>query len=271
MRGPDIPVVDFAGISTYPAGSSFGPHVTTGHELVWIEEGTAQVSSGDLVVALRPGSVLVTPRGSRAHYVWDPRTTTRHGYVVFQGGDVEQQAVDLPAGDVVPALLRHVVHLQGTRPDGWRADADDALRVALRALVVPRASTERLLSPVVLASLEAVRRRWPSQGPWPAVPLPELAAAAGVTQEYLCRAWVKDVDISPVAALRSIRLFRASFLLLRSNIAIGDVSRMAGFDSPFHFSRAFKTHFGASPTAFREQRTPPTEVPAGLRAVMSRL
>jgi AraC-like DNA-binding protein len=215
--------------------------------------------------------VLVLPTGSPTHYAWDPKVTTRHGYVLFQRAEQDLVAVDLPTGDVVPAMLRYLVHLDLTRPEGWYADAQRLLVAALRALDVPRASAERVLSPVVLASLDAVRSSWSDKGPWPAVPLSELAAAAAVTPEYLCRAWTKDVGLSPVAALRAVRLYRAAFLLSRSNMSVGDVATVAGFDIPFHFSRAFKGLFGASPRGFREGRVPPSEAPAGLRAVMSNL
>jgi AraC-like DNA-binding protein len=271
LSDTDLPEIDFAGISIYPPGSSYGPHVTTAHELVWIEEGSARVTSGDLTVQLRPGSVVVTPLGTRVRYAWDPKVTTRHGFVLFRGIPQERVNVDLPTGDVVPALLRHLVHLDVTRPDAWYEDSQQAMQVALRALAVPRTSAERVLSPVVMASLDAVRTAWPAKGPWPAVPLQELADAAVVTPEYLCRAWTRDVGMSPVAALRAVRLSRAAFLLSRSNMSVGHVATVAGYDSPFHFSRAFKAMFGVSPRAFRTERPPATEVSAGLRAVMAHL
>lgn len=271
LNDADLPEIDFAGISIYPPGSSYGPHVTTAHELVWIEEGSAGVTSDDLTVQLRPGSVIVSPFGTRVRYAWDPKVTTRHGFVLFRGFLPQRVTVDLPTGDVVPALLRHLVHLDMTRPDGWYEDSRHALQVALRALAVPRASAERVLSPVVMASLDAVRAAWPAKGPWHAVPLGELAAAAVVTPEYLCRAWTRDVGMSPVAALRAVRLHRAAFLLSRSNMSVGHVAAVAGFDSAFHFSRAFKVMFGLSPRAFRSGRVPATEVSGGLRAVMAHL
>jgi len=271
LNDADLPEIDVTGISIYPPGSSYGPHVTTSHELVWVEEGSARVTSDDLTVDLRPGSVIVSPLGARAHYAWDPKVTTRHGFVLFRGARPEQVSVDLPTGDVVPALLRHLVHLDMTRPDGWYEDARHALQVALRALAVPRASAERLLSPVVMASLEAVRQAWPAKGPWQAVSLLDMAEAAVVTPEYLCRAWTRDVGMSPVAALRAVRLHRAAFLLSRSNLSVGHVAAVAGYDSPFHFSRAFKAVFGVSPRAFRSERVPAIEVSGGLRTVMAHL
>ena len=271
MCGMDMPNLDTAGISTYPPGSTYGPQAATSHELVWVEEGSARATSDELSAVLRPGSVMVSPRGSRTHYVWDDSVTTRHGFVLFSGVTPQRRAVDLPAGDAVPAMLRYLVHLELSRPDGWHDDARHLLAVALRALEVPRQSAERLLSPVVLASLEVVRARWPSRGPWAAVPLADLARAASVTPEHLCRVWKKDVGMSPAAALRTVRLYRAAFLLSRSNIAVSDVSRVAGFESPFHFSRAFKDVFGAPPTTFRAERRPAVEASAGLRAVMAQV
>lgn len=269
--GIDIPKIDFAGYFTYPPGSIFGPYITTTAELVWIEEGSALATTDGVEHQLRTGSVLMSPSATRTSYTWDARRPSRHGFVALDLPFLELRSANLPAGDVVPALLRHVVHLELVRPEGWTEDAAQAINVAVRALAVDRAPADSLLGPVVLASLEAVRERWPFQGPWPAVPLDQLAAEAAVTPEHLCRAWTKDVGTSPIAALRFVRLHRAAFLLSRGGNSVTDTARMVGFDSPFHFSRAFKKAFGRSPQAFQVARAPLPEVPTGLRAVMSHL
>jgi hypothetical protein len=161
--------------------------------VVWIEEGSAEIQSGDLRHTLRPGSVLVTPRGTGTRFGWDERAVTLHGFVAFSAPSATALCVVLPSSDVVPAMLRHLVHLDLSRPDDWRRDAEHVLAVALHA---PRAAAAPALTDVVRASLEQVRSRWPWQGPWPAVPLDVLADAASVTPEQLCRAWTRNVGTS---------------------------------------------------------------------------
>lgn len=270
-HGADIPVIDFVGYYAYPPGSVFGPYLTTKAEIVWIEEGGAAVTTDGMSHRLRPGSVLVSPEGTRTRYEWDAKRPSRHGIIALDCPSLSLGSADLPMGDVVPALLRHVVHLELTRPDDWSNQAVQAIDVALRALGVDRTPADSLLGPVVLASLDAVRERWPFQGPWPAISLDELASEAAVTPEHLCRAWTKEVGVSPVAALRFVRLHRAAFMLNRGGISVTDLGRLVGFDNPFHFSRAFKNAFGQSPRAFQDSRAPLPEVTQGLRAVMSHL
>ncbi len=52
-------------------------------------------------------------------------------------------------------------------------------------------------------------------------------------------------------AWRLARLDRALILLARSNFSVGEVARLCGFASAFHFSRCFSETFGQSPRALR--------------------
>ena len=81
--------------------------------------------------------------------------------------------------------------------------------------------------------------------------LPQLADAACVTPEHLCRLFRATLGRSPVQTVRLARLDRAAGLLLRSNYTVSEVSALCGFASPFHLSRLFKQTYGQSPTEAR--------------------
>lgn len=59
--------------------------------------------------------------------------------------------------------------------------------------------------------------------------------------------------MSPMRYLRHRRLERSRQLLLTSDLAVGSVAAQTGFTDQFHFSRAFKSEFGASPLTFRQR------------------
>jgi len=50
-----------------------------------------------------------------------------------------------------------------------------------------------------------------------------------------------------------LRLERAADRLRRTDYSVTDVALAVGFESPAHFSRAFKTRFGCSPRAYRHK------------------
>ena len=62
----------------------------------------------------------------------------------------------------------------------------------------------------------------------------------------------KDImGVSPYTYILNLRMEKASELLALSNVPISDVAYNVGFDNPLYFSKAFKKHFGVSPTVFR--------------------
>ena len=99
--------------------------------------------------------------------------------------------------------------------------------------------------------VEAVRNQW-RRGLTP-IPVPALAAAAGVSTGHLFRIFRTEYGCSPARALEIIRLARAAILLQRSNATIAEIAHRCGFANPYHFSRRFAAVYGLPPGRFRGQ------------------
>ena len=52
--------------------------------------------------------------------------------------------------------------------------------------------------------------------------------------------------------IRQRRLARAKYLLKNSNMAMGEIQAVCGFESPSYFSRAFKAEFDVTPTEYKK-------------------
>lgn len=66
----------------------------------------------------------------------------------------------------------------------------------------------------------------------------------------------------PSELIRSIRLRKAARLILYKVDTVSQIALMVGFDDYSHFSKAFKKHFGVSPSSYEEKSvTPETEQP----------
>lgn len=81
--------------------------------------------------------------------------------------------------------------------------------------------------------------------------LRELAAAMGVTPEYLTRSFVTVTGRPVMAWLRARRLTEAARKLLSSADTVLQIALDAGFSAPEPFSRAFRAEFGLTPSALR--------------------
>ncbi|MBQ2808733.1 MAG: response regulator [Bacteroidaceae bacterium] len=53
--------------------------------------------------------------------------------------------------------------------------------------------------------------------------------------------------------IRQRKLARAKYLLKNSNMTMGEIQAVCGFESPSYFSRTFKAEFGITPTEYRKK------------------
>jgi AraC-like DNA-binding protein len=81
------------------------------------------------------------------------------------------------------------------------------------------------------------------------VPLDELAAAAGVSASYLCRAFREATGLSPHRYHYLLRVDRAKKLLARG-VAPGEAAAAVGFAHQSHLGVHFKRVVGTTPGAY---------------------
>ncbi len=79
----------------------------------------------------------------------------------------------------------------------------------------------------------------------------DLCAELKTSRRRLERAFANQIGRSPAAYYVDIRLQTAREQLFYSNNPVAHIAEVAGFQSNAHFCRAFRKHFGASPTMIR--------------------
>lgn len=258
-----------AGVADYPPGATFGPRRMRDYELVWLVEGSAEYRVDDVVYPAPEGAMVLCRPGTVDAFTWDPKRRTRHAYVHFdvppprrsdsyKDWPVVRQRIE---GDVLVPLFQHLLTWANT---GDVELSRQTLALMLRMFIHDQRVTHDLPPQVqpdpvdraiahVYASLDADATE--------AITLDDLASAACVTAEHLCRLFQKSMDRTPMECVRMARLDRSVVLLTRSNFSVGQIAGMCGFASQFHFSRRFKEAFGATPTQVRSRvrtgETPP--------------
>jgi AraC family transcriptional regulator len=253
-------------IATYPAGATYGPRHLRNWEFVWLIEGDAQYRRGDETVDAPEGSIVLCRPGAVDFFRWDPARRTRHAYFHFDLTGTFPS--DWPAPDTWPYvrcpsqdgdLLRvPFTYLLAAKDGGLPPLQTQLLALSLLTAFVsghyePGATNdtvERALPDAVTRALAHLSRRLDAE-PDAKITLAEMAAAGCVTPEYLCRLFSAATGRSPMQTVRLARLDRAASLLARTNYGIGEIATLCGFESPFHFSRAFKTAYGRSPRDLR--------------------
>jgi transcriptional regulator GlxA family with amidase domain len=84
--------------------------------------------------------------------------------------------------------------------------------------------------------------------------LDEIASAAGLSRRQIERLFKRHLDCVPKRYYLEMRLRRARELLLQTAMPIVDITTSCGFQSPPHFSRCYRKHFGHPPSAERQVR-----------------
>jgi AraC family transcriptional regulator len=79
-----------------------------------------------------------------------------------------------------------------------------------------------------------------------------LAAVAGFSVSHFHRIFTACAGENVASYVRRVRLQRAGRKLRMGAVDIAEVALAAGYDTHAAFSKAFKQHFGLSPSEFRQ-------------------
>jgi AraC-like DNA-binding protein len=257
-------VLPYYGITTYPAGASFGPRQMNDWEFVWLLEGDAEYSCNDVTFAAPQNSIVLCCPDSVDFFRWDIQRRTRHAYFHFTVPNIpaywppqENWSVvrQPPEDDLLQPLFRHTLRI--LRRTGEQVDVPET-RIAIAHMLtlwVRGKSDSGDFAPEPWP--DPVERVWSyfyqrlDNEPDAEISLSELARVAHTTPEHLCRVFKTATGWTPMEAVRLARLDRAAVLLARSNYSIGEIAHQCGFPNAFHFSRRFRDAFGKSPREVR--------------------
>ena len=82
-----------------------------------------------------------------------------------------------------------------------------------------------------------------------------LASALCVSPAHLHRLTQQHHQLPPMAMVTRLRMRHAEAMLSSTNYTLAQVAAAVGYETPFSFSRAFKSFCGLSPRLFRAERS----------------
>lgn len=83
--------------------------------------------------------------------------------------------------------------------------------------------------------------------------LPQLAAQAGLSEYYFCRAFRSGTGLSPHRFIIARRLERARHLIKNSGMSIQEIALASGFCDASQFAVHFRKHVGVNPSMYRRE------------------
>lgn len=86
-----------------------------------------------------------------------------------------------------------------------------------------------------------------------AITLAELAALAGMSPKYFCRAFSQMTGKTPIEYLNYYRVEQAGEQLLLTDCSVTDIALGCGFNDMSYFSKIFSRYKGMSPTVYRRK------------------
>lgn len=86
------------------------------------------------------------------------------------------------------------------------------------------------------------------------ISLSEIESRTHLSKYHLSRQFKKELNLSPIDYLYSVRFLHAKELLESTNLTVVQIAHNVGFKSANHFSAKFKRDFSQTPIAYRKER-----------------
>lgn len=212
-------------------------------------------------VRLAPGTLALARPGTIDAYRWEDRSSSTHAYVHFE----VENSVRLPppttwpltrpfdGHDPLRPLCGYLLDLASTGGSAERARSDQVVGLLLDLFLTgpfPRLAADQKIPVRLNPALARVQLLWETRGVGP-VPVPELAAAAGMSSGHFSRMFGATFGCGPATGLELVRLGRAATALQRTNLSLAAVARHHGFADAYHLSKRFARVYGMPPGRFR--------------------
>lgn len=282
---PFSPWLRLAHVTTVPPGPPSGRHVLrTIRDFEWFFqlEGAGGIVLPDLGghVPLPAGTCALIPPGLRHAWIHDPGSHLAVHFDLHAQTELEPLAMLVQTKESVargPAVsdfqwelvlgderLRLPLAIPVPDPNRWRARLQPL--VEHYATRRHRQGTARLAAAGILGSMFT---DWlalaAGTGPDPLLSLlvaesagsgsgmASLARRAGLGQTAFRAAVLARTGLPPRRYVERLRLERAAYTLQVTDLPVGRIASDCGYPDPFHFSRAFRRVFGASPRHWRKK------------------
>lgn len=209
---------------------------------------------------VQAGTVLLLFPGEWHRYAPDPETGWKEYWIAFDGSQAralaehavfspEAAVLSVGLNDRLARLYSEVLEQVEAEPVGYKEVAA-ALTYQILAVVHAVEQQRRFGSPEAARIIQRAQVML-VEGLRDPVNFVELADALGVSYSWFRKHFRRYTGLSPGQYHIQLRINKAKELLTATTLPVQEVAEIAGFASPYYFSRVFKDKVGATPTAWR--------------------
>ncbi len=239
-------------------------HVNRRAEAMYVLSGELSLIAGDTRLAAGPGEAVLVPAGTEHRDEFDLREGLEVFYCAFDWAHADEYFRRVPpaamAGlspacraEVSTAFGRLRADLRGGEPESQlvaRCRLLTLLLLILRDVAAPERAGEADYGRTRSVSLMERARRFMQEHYAEPLSLDDIASALHVSGYHLSHVFSRESNFTLFSYLTSLRMERARSLLTRGDRNVSEVARAVGYRDANYFSKAFRKHWGCSPTEF---------------------
>lgn len=246
----------------YPSVKSFPPHIHDAYELLFLTRGEANYTVDGKTYYLTRGSLVIT-RPMSVHSITFHTAAEYERYDILFDADILSSdicallpdtldVVSFAGNSIISELFRkmdyYCANLSGQTLNAVLKHLTEEVlvNVSIAACQVEQ-NSEYTANPLVKHAVAYIDRHLTQ-----ALSVEQICAQLHITQSYLLHLFKKHLNISPKKYIMSKRLATAQ-MALRAGAKPVDVYKQCGFFDYSTFFRAYRNHFGHSPSAETSQ------------------
>lgn len=222
-----------------------------------LTSGCYEVTTNGKKDKITPDDIYIFP----AHTVSEKNVIERISYYALQF-DINPhstEAFDIPSGKItIPDKRKLTYNLQLLDSYQDRNDVqanniklhilfDILYQISLKPFSI---ESEIINDPAVSYAVKHIKDNFTKK-----ISLSDIADSLSITTSGLIYKFKKEIGITPLDYIVTLRTNHAKRLLLQTNMSISKIAEECGYDNMYYFSNAFKKTTGVRPTEYRLNNT----------------
>lgn len=255
--------VDHYGAEICAKNYSFGPTVRDNYVLHFIVDGKGKFTIDGITTQLKTGDMFILPKGKVAFYQADGEHPWTYLWVGFSGSKAENILSKTQLlnhyfchSTLESKVLDQIVKLTQFRDQKLDdvtelqliAELYKLLAFLMKELPSKSMSDSNILIQNYIKQTKKIIHTQYSK----TLKVSQIAKKLNLNRSYLYKIFKEETGYSIKDYLGQIRMEKSADLLTSTTFHISEIANAVGFPDALAFSKAFKKHFGQSPSNYRK-------------------